>query len=88
MDFINSLPDELLLMIFEFFTWTHVQKNCVLVSKKWFNLIRNDTKLSGKLMLSDAFSRKIFSDKNEKIKFHTDYFSKKLAKIKDSYVTK
>ena len=51
MDLIDSLPNELLLHIFDFLSDRCVQKRCIFVSKKWFNLIRNCAKLSSHVYL-------------------------------------
>ena len=45
------LLDEIWLHIFQFFDFETVQRTLTLVCKKWFNLIRNDIKLSGSLRI-------------------------------------
>ena len=45
----ENLPEEILTMIFEYFSYNFVQKVCTLVSKRWFNIIRNNQKFSSSL---------------------------------------
>ena len=52
-----DLPEGVLLNIFDYFDFEFLQKTCVLVSKKWFKIIRNDSKLSSKFKLSENFEK-------------------------------
>ena len=47
----SVLLDEIWLHIFQFFEFETLQKTLTLVCKKWYNLIRNDTRLSGSLKI-------------------------------------
>ena len=46
---IDDLPDELLIYIFRFLSQFTIQTALTLVSKKWYDVVRNDSKLSGEL---------------------------------------
>ena len=63
MDPFTKLPDEIMTHIFKCLTWTILQKKCALVSKKWFEFIRNNAELSNKLRISERTSQ------NENITF-------------------
>ena len=54
-----NLPSEVWIQIWSFLDFIDCQKICTLVSKEWFNIIRNSTRLSGEM---------IFNVKKQKIK--------------------
>ena len=45
------IPEEILIRIWSFLDFDTIQKICVLVSKSWFDKIRNSMKLSGELKI-------------------------------------
>ena len=47
----NNLPTEVWILTWSFLDFNTVQKKCTLVSKKWLNIIRNSTRLSGEMIL-------------------------------------
>ena len=55
-----SLPDEMWAMIFTYLDKVSLHKSATLVNKHWFDLIRNDQKLSGKIELSVKYLKKAF----------------------------
>ena len=46
------MPEEILIRIWSFLDFDTLQKICVLVSKSWFDKIRNSMKLSGEFYLN------------------------------------
>ena len=52
MDFVDFLPEKLLVLIFNFLSFRSVHYSCILVSRKWFKFIRNNLELSGELYIS------------------------------------
>lgn len=77
---INDLPEEILEMIFGFLPWSSLQKSCTVVSKKWFNLIRNNQNLSGDLRLGE---RKEEGWKNTDI---IDFLERNWPKVRNVYL--
>ena len=49
---ITLMPEEILIRIWSFLDFDTLQKICVLVSKSWFDKIRNSMKLSGEFYLN------------------------------------
>ena len=47
----SNLPTEVWILTWSFLDFNTVQKKCTLVSKKWLNIIRNSTRLSGEMIL-------------------------------------
>ena len=52
MNFIDKLPEEIWLQIFEFVNRKELQTSTILVCKDFFRVIRNSVKLSGEMKLS------------------------------------
>jgi hypothetical protein len=48
---IGLMPEEILIRIWSFLDFDTLQKICVLVSKPWFDKIRNSMKLSGEMKI-------------------------------------
>ena len=53
------LPLEIWSEIFSYLDFKTLQKTATLVSKSWFNMIRNDSTLSGKLALNSIENYKV-----------------------------
>ena len=58
MDPIDILPEEVLIVIFSIISWRHLQKKCTLVSKKWFNFIRNSAQFSSKFATTQIWKKR------------------------------
>ena len=82
-----NLPTEVWIHIWSFLDFIDCQEMCTLVSKEWFNIIRNSTRLSGEMIFK--FDKQNIKDINDalsrwpklKVLHLYDYTSSRLNKL-------